>query len=288
MPDFGPFIVAGASLGSAYALSGVGIVVLFRATGTLNLAHGALGAVSALVAWELEEQRGWPIGAAIGIGVSCAIALAWLYSILVARRLLDEPPIVQASATLGLLLAALGSLNWYWPDIPRRLRLPSDNWAFEVIGIRVTGTRLLVLLLTLAITATVATVLARTRLGLHMRALADNRSVSTQIGIPVNSTTTAAWLMAGFIAGLSGILLGNLSRLDGPSLTFFVIPALAAAVAGRLTSLGITLIAGVSMGLIESLATPIDAISDYRTVAPYLVGLLAVFWFARNPERSFG
>lgn len=286
MPDFGPFLVAGASLGSVYALSGVGIVVLYRATGTLNLAHGALGAVSALVAWELNEQQGWPVLLAALVGIALATFIAWAYSVVVARRLSREPPMMQAAASLGLLLAVLGVLNWYWADSPRRLRLPTDNWGFAVLGVRITGTRLLALVIAILITGGVAMLLRRSRLGLQMRSLADNREVSAQIGIPVNKTTSAAWLMAGVIAGLTGVLLGNLSRLDAPTLTFLVIPALAAAVVGRLTSLGATLAAGISMGLIEGLITPIDGISDYRSTTPYVVGLLVVFWFARSPERT--
>ena len=286
MPDFGPFVVAGASLGAVYSLSGVGMVVLYRATGTLNLAHGALGATSALIAWELNDQRGWPVAVAAAVGLAASIAVAMLYAGVVARRLNRSPPIAQAAATLGLTLAVLGVLNLYWADIPRRLRLPSDTWGFDVIGVRVTGTRLIAIVLALAITGGVATLLQRTRLGLQMRALADDRHVSGQIGVPVDRATMWAWLIAGSVAGLTGLLLGNLSRLDAPFLTFLVIPALAAAVCGGLRSLAGTALAGIVIGLIEALATPIDGISDYRAVTPYLVGLLVVFWFARSPSRT--
>ena len=286
MPDFGPFIVAGASLGAVYSLSGVGMVVLYRATGTLNLAHGALGATSALIAWELNDQRGWPVAAAVVVGLASSTVVAMLYAAVVARRLNETPPMTQAAATLGLTLAILGALNWRWADIPRRLRLPSDTWGFEVIGVRVTGTRLVAVALALAITGGVATLLQRTRLGLQMRALADDRHVSGQIGVPVGRVTVWAWLVAGVVAGLTGLLLGNLSRLDAPFLTFLVIPALAAAVCGKLRSLAGTVAAGIVMGLLEAVATPIDGISDYRAVMPYLIGLLVVFWFARSPART--
>ena len=58
--DFQPFIVTGLALGGVYALSGVGMVVLYRATGVLNLAFGAVGAMGALIAWELINNHGWP------------------------------------------------------------------------------------------------------------------------------------------------------------------------------------------------------------------------------------
>ena len=57
--DFQPFLVTGVSLGAVYALSGVGMVVLYRATGVLNLAFGAVGAMGALIAWQLINKSGW-------------------------------------------------------------------------------------------------------------------------------------------------------------------------------------------------------------------------------------
>jgi branched-chain amino acid transport system permease protein len=285
MPDLGPFVVAGVSLGSVYALSGVGIVMLHRATGTLNLAHGALGALSALVAWELTEERGWPVLAASAVGLVATVALAAVYGRVVARRLTGREPMVQASATLGLMLVLLGACNWYWGDRPRRLRLPSDRWGFSILDTRVTGTRLVALMLALGVTAGITMFLSRTRMGLRMRALADDRSVSSIIGVPVDRTTTTAWLIAGALAATTGVLLGNLSRLDPPTLTFLVIPGLAAAVCGRLTSLGATLAAGIAMGAAEALATPYGSVSSYRSAAPYLIGLLVVFWSARSPYR---
>ena len=288
MPDLGPFVVAGVSLGSVYALSGIGIVVLHRATGTLNLAHGALGAASALLAWELTEERGWPVLAASATGLLAAVAIAWLHAVVVARRLAGREPMVQASATLGLTLVLLGACNWYWGDKPRRLTLPSDRWGFEVGDVRVTGTRLIALVLALAITAGIAAFLARTRVGLRMRALADDRSVASIIGVPVDRTTTTAWLIAGALAGTTGVLLGNLSRLDPPTLTFLVIPGLAAAVCGRLASLAGTLLAGITMGTVEALATPYSAVTGYRSAAPFLIALLVVSWSARSPRTVAG
>ena len=62
--DFKPFIITGLALGGVYSLSGVGMVVLYRATGVLNLAFGAVGALGALIAWQLINHNGWAAGPA--------------------------------------------------------------------------------------------------------------------------------------------------------------------------------------------------------------------------------
>src|SRR5215470_10467226 len=103
MVDLAPFVVAGVALGSVYALSGVGMVVLYRATGVLNLAYGALGALSALVAWQLLES-GYTNATAYTAGVALATVLSGLYGWLVSPLVADRDPLVKAAASLGFAL----------------------------------------------------------------------------------------------------------------------------------------------------------------------------------------
>jgi len=102
--DFQPFLVTGLALGGVYALSGVGMLVLFRATGVLNLAFGAVGAFGALIAWQLINKSGWNqwLAYLACIVVSGGITLA--YGMLFGPALSRREPLVKAAATLGLTL----------------------------------------------------------------------------------------------------------------------------------------------------------------------------------------
>ena len=80
--DFQPFIVTGLALGGVYALSGVGLVVLYRATGVLNLAFGAIGGFGALLAWELIENAGWPDYPAYGVCILFGALVTLAYGLL--------------------------------------------------------------------------------------------------------------------------------------------------------------------------------------------------------------
>jgi len=153
-----PFLVAGLALGSLYALSGTGLVLLYRASGTLNLAQGAVGAVAVLVAWELNQVRGVQQGPALLIALLLAPVLSVLWGLLVGPRLSAREPVVRATATLGPALALLGLANWYWNDKARTLRLPSDVSGFDVVGVRVSLTQVMALLIAVTVTA-LATVL---------------------------------------------------------------------------------------------------------------------------------
>jgi branched-chain amino acid transport system permease protein len=124
--------------------------------------------------------------------------------------------------------------------------------------------------------AAVGLLLARTRIGLAMRALADQRGLAAILGVRVLRVDTAAWLLSGVFAGVCGLLLGNLVRLQATVLTFLVIPAFAAAIIGRLSSLPATVAGGLLIGMLEALAVVVPGFAPFRTATPFLVALAAV------------
>ena len=111
MPNLGPFIVTGLSLGGVYALSGVGLVVLYRACGVLNFAYGALGMIGAMVAWQMI-QSGLPAPLAWLACIMLATLLSLLYGGVLAPMLAYRETVVKAVATLGFALILLGIAGW--------------------------------------------------------------------------------------------------------------------------------------------------------------------------------
>src|SRR4029453_18536169 len=102
--EFRPFIATGLALGGVYALSGVGLVVLYRATGVLNLAFGAVGAMGAFIAWELINTQGWAEAPAYLVCVLFGAVVTLLYGVAFGPPLANRDPLVKATATLGLAL----------------------------------------------------------------------------------------------------------------------------------------------------------------------------------------
>ncbi|WP_322748336.1 MULTISPECIES: branched-chain amino acid ABC transporter permease [unclassified Frankia] len=277
-----PFLVAGLALGSMYALSGTGLVLLYRASGTLNLAQGAFGAIAVLVSWELNEVYNVAQGPALVAGFLLAPALSVLWGWLVGPRLSSREPVVRATATLGPALALLGLANYHWNDKARTLRLPTDLAGFDAAGVRISLTQVLALVLTLGTTA-VATVLLRvTRTGTAMRALADDRELSSMLGVRVRRVEVLAWAVSGVLAGASAILLAGLTVLSAGNLTFLVIPALAAALMGRLVSLWATLAGGLGIGVLQAAVIPVAALSPYRNVIPFVCAVAMTLWLSRR------
>jgi branched-chain amino acid transport system permease protein len=284
MPDFTPFLVSGLATAATYVLSAVGIVVLYRASGVVNFAQGALGALGAFISWTIVEHGG-PEVLSWFAGIFASALLALLYGRVLAPRLAYSDPVMRAVATLSFALILLGFMGYVWGEAPRRLRLPTDTMSFEWLGVRVTVTRAIAFALAVLATISVMLFLARSRLGLQMRALANNRDLSALLGVRVLRADAFAWVISGTLAGVSGILLADLQRLSGQALTFVVIPAIAAAVIGRFTSLPATVAGGVAIGVCEALLTPVPVIGPFRTAVPFLFAVAALLWMQR--KRNF-
>jgi branched-chain amino acid transport system permease protein len=281
--DFQPFIVTGLALGGVYSLSGVGMVVLYRATGVLNLAFGAIGAMGAFIAWELVTNvASFPDGVAYLLAILFGGALTLLYGVLFGPPLAGRDPLVKATATLGLALILLGMMSWIWSDKARSMVLPTTNHGFEVGNVLVNYTQVLALVLGIGTTILVGAFLRFTKLGTAMRALANDREITATLGVPVRRVEAAAWLASGLLSGAAGLLLSNLVGLDAATLTFLIISSLAATLIARLRSIPVTLAAGMVVGLVNALITPIFSISQYRDMTPFVLATVALLYLSRH------
>jgi branched-chain amino acid transport system permease protein len=286
--EFQPFIVTGLALGGVYALSGVGMVVLYRTTGVLNLAFGAVGAMGALIAWQAINEWGWAEEPAYLLCVLFGGAVTLLYGLIFGPPLAGRDPLVKATATLGLALILLGAMSWIWSDKARSMILPTSTENFMVGDILVNYTQVLGLAFGVVVTVGTVLFLQFTKLGTAMRGLANDREITATLGVPVRRVEASAWLVSGLISGVAGLLLSNLVGLDAATLTFLVISSLAAALIARLTSVVVTLIAGLVVGLATALATPILSISEYRDMAPFVLATLALLWLSRKGHSISG
>jgi branched-chain amino acid transport system permease protein len=282
MPDLRPYLVLGVALGSVFAVSGVGMVVLYRATGVLNLAYGAVGALGSLIAWSMVNVFLLPDWLSYVVAVLFGGVASLIYGVLFGPPLAARDPLVKAVATLGFLLILLGIMSWVWTDKAHALILPTTEWGFSVGDAAVNVTQLLGLGLAVGITAGATIFLRVTKLGTAMRSLANDREITAMLGVPVRRVEAAAWLGSGILSGATGLLLSTLVGLDAVTLTFLVIASLSAALVGRLQSLWVTLAAGLVIGVLQSSLTPFDTLSPYRSITPFVVAIVALLWFARR------
>jgi len=286
-----PYFVTGLALGGVYALSGVGIVVLYRATGVLNLAFGAIGAMGALISWTLVHHTSTPDWLAYLACIAFGGLVTFAYGVVFGPPLAGRDPLVKAMGTLGLTLILLGLMAYLWPPFGRIQELPTSKHSYHIgfAGVDVTQTQIAALAFGVFVTVGVEAFLRFTKLGTAMRALANDREITATLGVPVRRVEAVAWLGSGLIGGVAGLLLSDLVSLDPNNLTVVVISALAAALIARLQSLVGTLLAGIAVGLCTALMTPIlfwpnqsFAVSKYQYAAPFVIAIVALLVLARR------
>jgi len=233
-----------------YAALGLGLVLVHRASGVVNFAHGAMAMLVTYVFVELRPGLGlWP---ALAVSVVAAAALGLAVEALVFRPLRQAPALARVVASVGLLatLQALAVL-WFGADSrPVPSLLP--NRPFGLFGVEVPRDRLLLAVLVVVAATGLWALYRFTRFGLASRATAEDQTSLAMLGWSPDRVSAVNWMLASVLAGLGGILVGPLTALDPATTTLLVVPALAAALAGRLSSFGATVAAALALGMAQS------------------------------------
>src|SRR5215203_5207504 len=280
MPDFKPYIVIGLALGGVYAMSGVGLVVLFRTTGVLNLFYGAIGALGSLVAWELINEHGWNKWLAFLTAVLLGGVLTFAYGWVLGPPLADRDPLVKASASIGFALILLGFMQWFWTTEVRTMALPTTRWQYVRGWLNINWTQGVGMIFPILVALLTTLMLNGTKVGTAMRALADNRENTALLGVPVRRVESVAWFGSGIVFGVSGLLLASLVGMEIAALTFtFPVAALAAALIARVESLWVTVVAAFVIGLVQSSLGAMNSLAQYRNTTPFVVAIVVLVWF---------
>jgi branched-chain amino acid transport system permease protein len=267
-----------------YALSGVGTVVLYQATGVVYLAFGAVGAMGALIAWSLTNA-GAPDWLAWLVCVLFGGAVTLAYGMVFGPPLARRDPLVKAVATLGLTLVLFGLMDLLWTTNggqSRAITLPTDNGGFMIGQVQVTWTQVIALAAGIVLTVGTGAFLRFTKLGTAMRAMANDRDITATLGVPVRRVEAAAWLGCGVLGGIAGLLLADLVALDATTLTFLVISSLAAVLIARLRSITVTFVAAIVIGLLHDLLTPIASLTSYRDMTPFVIAAIGLLVLSRH------
>ncbi len=247
--------INGALIGLMYALVALGIVLIYKTSGLANLAQGAIAMTGAYVTWAVTSRVGAPIWLAIPIALVLMFGIGMLIERLALRRMIGQPVIMALMLTLGIEIMLRGLLPGIFGSAVKRLDIgipqaPLFVGDFLVNRATLIGgsVSLLVILLSL--------LFFNSRFGLVMRAVSDDQTASWSVGIRVERAIAIAWGLAAVTAASAGILWGANQGVDW-SLSLLLIKALAIAILGGLDSIVGVLIAGLLVGVVESVATGI-------------------------------
>jgi ABC-type branched-subunit amino acid transport system ATPase component/branched-subunit amino acid ABC-type transport system permease component len=251
------FVVLGLGSGATYALFAQGAVLIYRGSGLVNFAQGAIGTLTAYLTFvEFKDRQSWSTLPAAIAGVVAAVLVSVLFQALILRRLRRAAAIVRVIATIGLLglLRAITLKRYGGANIPVDQYLPHDT--FDVGGIKIFEERLYLIAISIAITAGLWAWTRYTRVGLAINASAQNERAVQTLGWSPDRLAALTWGLGGGLAGIAAVLAAPLSGLSIDSFTIIVtIAGLGAALLGGFHSFPMTFVGGLIIGLSESLAT---------------------------------
>lgn len=276
-----------------YVLMAQGLILVYRATGVLNFAHGAIGVAGTYLYYELSENQGWPTTAAFACGVLFAAAIGLAVHLVVMRRLRSASSLVRVVATLAVLavLTAAFQLRYGASVIGVPSTLPDGVWRVNWGGetILVAQDRVLLAAIAIVVTALLTLIQQRTLFGLATSAVADNEVAAAALGWSPRVLGAVNWAVGSALAAVAGIFIVPIAGLRVTTLTVLLLSGIATALIARFSSFVVALGAGLGIGIVQSLLSRYASdITGLSTALPFLVviGLMVVRGRAL-PLRSY-
>ena len=280
MKDFWPFVITGLTTGSLYGLAAMGLVLTYKTSGIFNFAHGAVAAGGAYCFYELHTRNDvpWPVAAAIVIFVIAPIA--GVLTERIARGLAEAPPAAKIVATVGLLLAVSGTATAIFGAAAIAFPTFLPTRTFEFAGLFIGVDQLISTLIAAGAAAGLYSFFRFSKLGVAMRGVVDNPDLLDLAGTSPARVRTQSWIIGNCFAALSGILLAPQTGLDSILLTLLVVQAFGAAAVGAFTSLPLTYLGGLVIGVGGALATKyvvdVPTLAGFPPSLPFLVLFLVL------------
>jgi ABC-type branched-subunit amino acid transport system ATPase component/branched-subunit amino acid ABC-type transport system permease component len=306
------FVLLGFGVGSVYAAVAMGLVVTYKGTGIINFAAGAMGMWSAYVFDEARRSGNLMLPVVvvpekIKLGDHVAFLPALLLALLsgafiglvahflVFRPLRKAPPLAKVVASVGLMLALQALVVIRFKSTPRSVDAILPNETLRIGGVDLPRDRLYITAITIVVGVVLWAYFRYARLGLATRGAAENERAASLARFSPQFLAGTTWVISSFVVGLLLTLAAPLNGLNTLGYVFAIVPALACALVGRLTSIGATLVAGLTLGAIQSEITllstrswwPSWGKSGLSDAVPFIIVIVVLFVLGRSlPTRG--
>ncbi len=250
--DILKFAILGLGAGAVYGVTGLGVVLVYRGSGVVNFAHGAIGMVCAFAFYTARESGTstltcWIYALALAAAIGAAMHLVLM------RSLRHASALTRLIATIGVFTVLFAWKQDQEGDIAHIVPKLLSIDAVEVLpDITIGKDRLILLAFGIIVTAVLTLVYRYTKFGLATTAVAESRRVTAAQGISPDVIATANWMLGSMLAAAGAILIVNIAGLQVTGLTLLIVPALAAALVGNFNSFVLTLAGGIVIGILQS------------------------------------
>jgi len=286
MSLFLSLLIGGLTIGAVYALVALGVVVIYRISRVVNLAHGGMGVFATFVYhYTFIRDLGLPVAVAFVLTLLVGAALGVVVERCFVGPVRHRGTLITLTMTVGVLLMLTELTIQIWgPNQPVIKSIFSDriiHLGSSGVTVHQLGTAGFVILLGLGL----AVLLNRTRFGTAIEAIAEDPGAARIVGLPVRRITTVTWALGGATAALAGMLYIHLNSLDQISLTFVLIFSLVAAVLGGFNSLTLAVIGSLGVGVTFSLTEGYVKTVGFADVLVFFV-LVVILLLLRNRQST--
>ncbi len=278
-------IALGAVFGSLYALTAVGLVLIYRANRVVNFAQAELGAIAAVVAIQLVIQFAWNYFLSVSIGLVGAVLLGAAIYIFIIRRFRRAPRLILAVATIGVAQILAGAsllIGLLFGQPAGRTFETPFRVSFKIFPVLFRGDHVLAMLVVPVVMLALGAFLRYTDFGIAIRAAAENADRANLLGVPIHYLHVAVWSIAAGLSAIAAILrtpivgFSSFTSVTGSG-NSLLLRTLASAVIGRMENLPRTVVAALALGIFENCVTWVTSktvVSDAFLVLVILGALL--------------
>jgi branched-chain amino acid transport system permease protein len=288
MTFFLQLVVTGLAQGMVYALVAIGFVIILKCSEVFNIAQGHFVLIGGYLGYTFLVTFGLPIWAALGLAIVTAIIMGLLIERLILRPLLGEPvlAVIMVTIALATILGGLATLLWGAEYKAYHGLLPTIN--LKIGEVSVPSESLIGLIVSFVCVAVLMLIFRYTKIGLAMRATAEDLQVVQSVGIKATTVYAVSWAIACVVGVIGGILLGGVSGAN-MELANVGLKAFAVVLLGGVNSIGGSIVAGIILGMLENVAAgyldPLLPGGGLAQVFPFIVMIIVLVF---KPHGLFG
>ncbi|NOT13258.1 MAG: urea ABC transporter permease subunit UrtB [Methylococcaceae bacterium] len=278
----------GLSLGAVLVLAAIGLAITFGVMGVINMAHGELMMLGAYTTYVMQQLLPDYLGLSLFLAIPAAFVISALAGIAIERciiRFLYGRPLETLLATFGVSLFLQQAVRSIFTPLNRSVASPtwmSGTWQINDF-LSLTWNRFYILIFCLLVFALLLQILKRTRLGLEVRAVAQNRNMAKAMGIPTARVDAMTFGLGSGIAGVAGVALSQITNV-GPNLgQAYIVDSFMVVVFGGVGNLWGTLLAGFSLGIANKLLEPMAG----AVLAKIVVLVFIILFIQKRPRGLF-
>ncbi|MFJ9533977.1 branched-chain amino acid ABC transporter permease [Herbaspirillum sp. NPDC101396] len=279
-------LISGLGLGSMYGLMALGFYITYAVSGTVNFAQGSSMMLGAVLCFTFSQTLGWPMWSAVMLALAVCALYGLVVEVLAVRPFANRGSNAWLMSTVALGIVLDNVVMHTFGKEPRSLQSPLALSSIEIggVGLGVYPLQLLIPVVGLVLAAVLHRISRRTRWGIAMLAVVQNRDAARLMGIPIVRAVAVSFALSTLLAGIAGVLIAPLFNVNADMGTLFGLKAFAVAILGGITSAWGVMIAGLLFGVAEAMITSTLG-SGYTQIITFA---LVIVVLAIRPNGLFG